>query len=50
MVHPVVVGSGKRLFKEGRELKRLRLVDSQTTSTGVVLLTYQPLSQAGSEQ
>jgi dihydrofolate reductase len=50
MVHPVVVGNGKRLFKEGRELKRLRLVDSQMTSTGVVLLTYQPLSQAGSGQ
>ena len=50
MVHPVVVGDGKRLFTEGRQLKRLRLVDSQTTSTGVVLLTYQPRSQAGSEQ
>ena len=50
MVHPVVVGNGKRLFKEGRELKRLRLVNSQTTSTGVVLLTYQPRSQSGSDQ
>src|SRR5262245_65622567 len=50
MVHPVVVGNGKRLFKEGRELNRLRLEDSQTTSTGVVLLTYQPRSQSGSDQ
>jgi dihydrofolate reductase len=43
MIHPVVVGSGKRLFNEGNELKRLKLVDSQITSTGVALLTYEPL-------
>jgi dihydrofolate reductase len=42
MVHPVVVGSGKRLFKEGGGLKRLKLVASKTTKTGVSILTYQP--------
>ena len=42
LIHPVVVGSGKRLFQEGGDLKRLQLVDSKTTSTGVVILTYQP--------
>jgi len=42
MVHPVVVGGGKRLFLEGGDLKRLSLVDAKTTRTGVVLLTYQP--------
>lgn len=42
MVHPVVVGRGKRLFNEGDDLKRLRLVDSKTTRTGVAMLTYQP--------
>jgi dihydrofolate reductase len=42
MVHPVVVGSGKRLFKDGSELKRLKLVDTKTTLTGVAILTYQP--------
>jgi dihydrofolate reductase len=42
MVHPVVVGRGKRLFKEGRPLKRLKLVRSKTTSTGVSFLTYHP--------
>ena len=41
LVHPVVVGSGKRLFKEG-DLKRLQLVESKTFSTGVVSLVYQP--------
>jgi dihydrofolate reductase len=42
MVHPVVVGSGKRLFEEGGELIALELVDSRTFSTGVVYLTYRP--------
>lgn len=42
MVHPVVVGSGKRLFKEEGALKRLNLADSKTTRTGVVILTYLP--------
>ena len=42
MVHPVVLGSGKRLFEEGGDQKRLELVDSKTFSTGVLHLTYQP--------
>lgn len=42
MIHPVVVGRGKRLFKDGSELKRLKLVHSQITSTGVAILTYRP--------
>jgi dihydrofolate reductase len=42
MVHPVVVNRGKRLFKEGGELKRLKLADAKTTSTGVAILTYVP--------
>jgi dihydrofolate reductase len=41
MVHPVVVGHGKRLFNDG-DMKRLKLVDSKVTSKGVVILTYQP--------
>jgi len=42
MIHPVVAGSGKRLFKDGDDLKRLKLVDSKTTRTGVMIVTYQP--------
>jgi len=42
MVHPVVVGSGKRLFGEGGDPKVLKLVDSKMFSTGVIYLTYQP--------
>ncbi len=42
MVFPVVVGSGKKLFEGGAENKPLTLVDTQTFSTGVVVLTYAP--------
>lgn len=41
-IHPVVAGKGKRLFKDGSDLKRLKLVDSKTTETGVLIATYQP--------
>ena len=42
LVHPVVAGNGKRLFKDGGSLKRLKLLSSKTTRTGTVILTYQP--------
>jgi dihydrofolate reductase len=42
MVHPVVVGSGKRLFEDGGDQRALKLVDSKTFGTGVLYLTYQP--------
>jgi dihydrofolate reductase len=45
MVHPVVVGSGKRLFEEGCDRMALELVDSRTFGTGVVYLTYRPISE-----
>jgi dihydrofolate reductase len=42
MVHPIVVGSGRRLFEDSGDRKPLELVDSRTFSTGVVDLTYRP--------
>jgi dihydrofolate reductase len=42
MVHPVVLGSGKRLFEDGHGRQALELVDSKTFGTGVLYLTYQP--------
>lgn len=40
LIHPVVVGKGKRLFKEGIEPTLMRLVDTKTFGTGAVALTY----------
>ena len=41
MVHPIVVGSGKRLFPDGCDRTPLKLVHSQTFSTGVLSLVYE---------
>ena len=42
MVHPIVLGSGKRPFEDGGDQKDLKLVDSKTFRTGVLYLIYQP--------
>src|SRR5918998_1579854 len=42
MVHPVILGKGKRLFEDGVDRKALELVDSRTFGTGVLYLTYRP--------
>jgi dihydrofolate reductase len=41
MIHPIVLGSGKKLFRDVPR-KPLKLADSVTTSTGVVMATYVP--------
>jgi dihydrofolate reductase len=41
-IHPVVLGSGQRLFAGGSEFTELRLVDATPTTTGVVIATYRP--------
>jgi dihydrofolate reductase len=42
MVHPIILGSGKRLFGEGGDSRALELEDSKTFETGVLYLTYRP--------
>lgn len=39
MIHPLVLGSGRRLFTETEPLT-LQLVDATTTSSGVIIATY----------
>lgn len=41
MLFPIVQGSGKPLFKGGIDSKSLKLVDTKTFETGVVVLTYE---------
>ena len=41
MVFPVVLGSGKRLFGEATDKKKLRLADSKVVGDGVAILTYE---------
>ena len=41
LIFPVVLGSGKRLFGDGTIPGGLRLVDAQTSTTGVAMHTYE---------
>ena len=45
MVHPIILGGGKRLFEDEEDRKALKLVDSHTFATGVVYLTYRPADE-----
>ncbi len=42
LIYPVILGSGKRLFRDRIDVHHLRLTGSRTFSSGVVLLTYVP--------
>ena len=43
IIHPLVLGTGRRMFADGVPSTALRLVDSKTTAKGVVIATYQAL-------
>jgi dihydrofolate reductase len=45
-IHPLVLGSGRRLFADGGAPAALRLVDTVTTTTGVIIATYEPAERA----
>jgi dihydrofolate reductase len=47
MVFPVVLGSGKRLFGETSDRKRLRLADSKAVGDGVAVLIYEAADEDG---
>jgi dihydrofolate reductase len=44
LIHPLVLGEGRRLFAEGTPLAFLKLVSTKTTDTGVIAATYRPAS------
>jgi dihydrofolate reductase len=50
MPFPVVVGSGKRLFRDGSDTKALKLVDTKSFGSGVVVLSYEPAGNGAEEQ
>jgi len=42
LIHPLVLGSGRRLFNDGGSFAALRLVDIKPSTTGVIVATYEP--------
>ncbi|HEV2680367.1 MAG TPA: dihydrofolate reductase family protein [Rhodanobacter sp.] len=49
-IHPLLLGSGRRLFRDDSLFASLTLVDTKTTTTGVVIATYQPAELAEKRQ
>lgn len=46
MIHPLVLGAGRRLFPNDGTFAALRLINAVPTTTGVVIATYQPAEPA----
>ena len=44
LIHPLVLGRGRRLFGDEAQPSALRLVKSVTTTTGVMIATYHPVA------
>ncbi len=42
MVHPVVLGKGRRLFEDGGEQRKLKLTETKRFATGIIVLEYEP--------
>jgi dihydrofolate reductase len=42
MIDPLLLGGGKRIFRDDGSLRPLRLVHSEVTTTGAILATYAP--------
>ena len=45
LVHPIIIGSGKRFFKDGMKTPEMKLVNTQTLDKGVILLCYQSIKK-----
>jgi dihydrofolate reductase len=42
LIHPVIVGQGRRLFEDENKMTQFKLTGTQTFESGVVALTYEP--------
>jgi len=45
LIHPLILGSGRRLFPDGGVFTALNLQNTKTTSKGVVIATYKPTNR-----
>lgn len=50
LVHPLVLGSGQRLFEPGLPTSALELTDSRTSTTGVIIAAYRARNEDGQDR
>ncbi len=41
-IHPITIGTGKKLFAEGTQAENFKLVDSKIGANGIIFATYEP--------
>ncbi len=44
-IHPITIGSGKKLFAEGTQAQNFKMVDSKIGTNGVIFVTYEPAGE-----
>jgi dihydrofolate reductase len=44
-IYPITIGTGKRLFADGTQAETFKLVESKTSTTGVVIATFEPAGE-----
>ncbi len=44
-IHPLTIGSGKKLFAEGTQPQNFKLVEAKVGPTGLILATYEPTGE-----
>jgi dihydrofolate reductase len=50
LIHPIVLGTGRRMFPDDGSVVSLRLVDALPTRSGVVIATYQQAEAGGAQR
>jgi dihydrofolate reductase len=50
LIHPIVLGTGTRLFEPGLPTSALELTDTRTSTTGVIIASYRSSPRAGGER
>ncbi len=46
LIHPVILGSGRRLFADDNASMAMQLISSATSTTGVLIATYEPADRS----
>ncbi len=44
-IHPITIGSGKKLFAEGTQAQNFKLIDSKIGTNGIIFATYEPAGE-----
>ena len=47
LIHPLVLGTGRKFFADGLPRAEMQLVEAITTTTGVIIAVYRPRDRAG---